>query len=50
MDFLFTFMIQHSKGHDTLLSGLGIHLVHNITLQGIQEAKILGFDIGTLDS
>jgi hypothetical protein len=41
-------MIQQSKGHDTLLSGHSIHLFHNITLQGIQEAKIQGFDTGSL--
>ena len=43
-------MIQQSEGHDTLLSGLSVHLLHNITLQGIQEAKILGFDTGSLDA
>jgi hypothetical protein len=50
MDFLFNFMIQQRNGHDTLLSGLKIHLFHNITLQGIQEAKILRFDTGSLDA
>lgn len=43
-------MIQQSKGHNSLLSGLSIHLLRNITLQGMQEAKILGFGTGSLDA
>lgn len=50
MDFLFNVTIQQIEGHDTLLSALGIQAAHNITLQGTQEAKILGFDTGSLDA
>ena len=50
MDFLLNIMNQQGKGQGTVLSGLGIHLLLNITLHGIQKAKILGSDTGSSDA